>query len=208
LEQAKSVIYAADRVDVVELTNVADLLYDKFGRGILPVGDAGVYPRLVLKLAMTHPARLLCKQYLEAIAASFDIGWIASETEDSDSALHSNTDVHDAQEDSEPERAAEGQANDMATTAATTAGSHGPPPSYEEVQPRSGAASASKTNSSQRPAPSMNLPPNHRLPMDYSHQQQSAAASSRQSTANSTNSSTVPDFDELTRRFEALRSKK
>lgn len=162
MEQAKSVIYASDRLDVPELASIRDLLESKFGKEIIPEKEVGVYPRLVVKLSMSNPDPTICEQYLEAIAANFGI------------ELHPSS---ASEEETEAESQSEGIADEKE-------------PAIEPTPAAKRAPTVTTTTSS---SPSAPIKTSH-LPMDYSNQQKTSKG--------------VPDFEELTRRFEELRSRK
>lgn len=162
MEQAKSVIYASDRLDVPELASIRDLLESKFGKEIIPEKEVGVYPRLVVKLSMSNPDPTICEQYLEAIAANFGI------------------ELHPSSASEEEEAEAESQSE-------ASVGEKAPP-----VEPTP-APKRAPTLTTTTATPSTPIKTSH-LPMDYSNQQKTSKG--------------VPDFEELTRRFEELRSRK
>lgn len=184
MEQAKSIIYASNRMDVPELLKVRDLLVAKYTKTILPDREVGVYPRLVLKLSMSYPERGLCEKYLEAIADNFGVDWLADgedekeEIETSDPNEESKLEMLKTL--SSPSVSLKTSSASLGSTspASSSRESFAPPP-YSDVK-----------NSS---AP---------LPMDYSKQSQNSTISQQQQTKQN-----LPDFDEFTRRFEALRKK-
>lgn len=187
-EQAKSVIYASNRMNVPELLKVRDLLVAKYSKSILPDREIGVYPRLVLKLSMSYPEKGLCERYLEAIADNFGVDWSVDgssssgdeEVSDFDNQLHlnspfpissSSSSCHSLTANVNHSPSSATPATDTFTSTVLPSDSP-PPPPYSEMKSS---------------AP---------LPMDYSKQQQ------QQQTKQN-----LPDFDEFTRRFEALRKK-
>ncbi len=177
LEQARSVIYASTRMDVPELQKVRDLLIAKYTKSIHPDREIGVYPRLVLKLSMSCPERGLCEKYLEAIADNFGVEWRCEEVES----------------DSEPVDEI-GQVLNPPFT---------PTPNLPAASCNSRSQSISSVSSNESLAAVPPPPPYSEtlkatLPMDYSKQSQSQSQSQQ---------SPLPDFDEFTRRFEALRKK-
>lgn len=183
LEQAKSVIYASARMDVPELSKVRELLVEKYTASILPDREIGVYPRLVLKLAMSYPERGLCEKYLEAIADSFGIDWASSEDVD-------GTESHGNQE----KEREDALLNLLSSSASSHSLSSSPEPA-PAVSPDTPPAKAPPATKA--PAP---------LPMDYSKQNQQQQQQQHQPLQPQTKQN-LPDFDEFTRRFEALRKK-
>ena len=163
-------------MDVPELAKVRELLVDKYTASILPDREIGVYPRLVLKLAMSNPERGLCEKYLEAIADSFGIGWASGQDED---------------EGGTGLEREEALLSLLSSTSSQSLPSVDPPKS--DLEPQQDA---------QQPKPQQ--PTSAPLPMDYSKQQQQQQ---QQQQRPPHPRQTLPDFDEFTRRFEALRKK-
>jgi len=88
-EAVKSLIYAAPRTDVKELQNVRVLLVEKYGKEFAlkvqnePVGE--VSEKVLKKLAVTPPREELVVGYLEEIARTYGVNWPPkSEIEDDD----------------------------------------------------------------------------------------------------------------------------
>ena len=192
-EQAKSVVYASNRMDVPELVKVRDLLVAKYTKTILPDREVGVYPRLVLKLSMSYPERGLCEKYLEAIADNFGVDWSAEEGNDDDDEEEDGEEVENDIEDEESKL-------EMLKTLSPT-NSISIPNSLRSNSPAQSASSSVTSSHETLPPPpayadvkSSPAP----LPMDYSKQAQHP----KQQQNNN-----LPDFDEFTRRFEALRKK-
>jgi len=188
MEQAKSVIYASSRMDVPELAKVRDQLVAKYTKSILPDREIGVYSRLVLKLSMSYPERGLCERYLEAIAENFDIEWsaeISTEDEDEDELVNLNdsNEKHRISKLSSPVPSAESISSHESLNISSLP-SPTPPPYTESLKASSSAP----------------------LPMDYSKQQKQQQQQQPQSQPKPNNNN-LPDFDEFTRRFEALRKK-
>ena len=167
MEQAKSVIYASTRMDVPELAKVRELLVEKYTNSILPDREIGVYPRLVLKLAMSNPERGLCEKYLEAIADNFGIDWESSGDN----------------EDKEREKESEKEREEALLNLLSSTSSH-------SLSENCNEHSQSQLPSAKSPATSPTSLSSAPLPMQQTQKKQS-----------------LPDFDEFTRRFEALRKK-
>ncbi len=79
LPPAKSLLYAAGRVEVPELDRIREQLEYKYGRDFVDVtsdlGKAYVDASLIVKLAMRTPDGQLVNNYLLAIAQIFNIQW-------------------------------------------------------------------------------------------------------------------------------------
>jgi vacuolar protein sorting-associated protein IST1 len=78
-EAVKSLIYAAPRTDVKELQNVRVLLVDKYGKEFAMVAmensDEKVAEKVLKKLAVTPPSQELVNGYLEEIARTYGVDW-------------------------------------------------------------------------------------------------------------------------------------
>lgn len=159
-----------------------DLLLAKYTKTILPDREIGVYPRLVLKLSMSYPERGLCERYLEAIADNFGVEWSAdgSSSSENGGVLDEKDLLHSAASSPVPSSASS---------------SYSLPP----VVPVNYSPAPASSAESPPPPPYSEMKPSAPLPMDYSKQQQQQRQ--QQTKPN------LPDFDEFTRRFEALRKK-
>lgn len=171
-------------MDVPELQKVRELLVSKYTKSILPDREIGVYPRLVLKLSMSCPERKLCEKYLEAIADNFGVEWKCAEDEEEVEGEVQNEEF----EKLKLEKSSQVNASSSISSIST-------------ASPISSVSSLSSSESLPLPLPpsySETIKPSAPLPMDYSKQ---SSSSQQQSNTN------LPDFDEFTRRFEALRKK-
>ncbi|KAK2630623.1 hypothetical protein QTJ16_001443 [Diplocarpon rosae] len=78
-EAVKSLIYAAPRTDVKELQHVRSLLVDKYGKEFeleaIENSDAKVSEKVLKKLTVTPPAQELVNGYLEEIARTYGVDW-------------------------------------------------------------------------------------------------------------------------------------
>lgn len=76
---AKSLLYAAGRIDAPELDRIKEQIEAKFGREFgdvnSEVGRTMVDPSLVVKLAIRSPDTQLVNKYLVAIAQIFGVAW-------------------------------------------------------------------------------------------------------------------------------------
>ncbi|KAI9192909.1 regulator of Vps4 activity in the MVB pathway-domain-containing protein [Polychytrium aggregatum] len=82
-EAVNTIIYAAPRMEVKELSQVRDQFMLKYGRdfasaAIENIGDI-VNPRVVNKLRVCTPEKLLVNQYLNAIAAAYKVDFVCPE---------------------------------------------------------------------------------------------------------------------------------
>ncbi len=85
----KSIIYAAGRIDVPELVKLKDQLISKYGKEWNNLAATGADQRLVVKLAIRNPDNTLVNKYLLAIAESYNIPW-APPAEEEDLLARSN----------------------------------------------------------------------------------------------------------------------
>jgi vacuolar protein sorting-associated protein IST1 len=78
-EAVKSLIYAAPRTDVKELQQVRVLLCDKYGKefalAAMDNSDEKVSEKVLKKLTVTPPAPELVNGYLEEIARTYGVDW-------------------------------------------------------------------------------------------------------------------------------------
>lgn len=78
-EAVKSLIYAAPRTDVKELQQVRALLCDKYGKEFAMVAvensDKKVSEKVLKKLTVTPPPQELVNGYLEEIARTYGVDW-------------------------------------------------------------------------------------------------------------------------------------
>ena len=78
-EAVKSLIYAAPRTDVKELQQVRMLLCEKYGKEFALVamenGDGRVSEKVLKKLTVTPPPQELVNGYLEEIARTYGVDW-------------------------------------------------------------------------------------------------------------------------------------
>jgi len=85
-EAVKSLIYAAPRTDVKELQNVRSLLVDKYGKEFalqaVDNSDEKVSEKVLKKLAVTPPSQELVNGYLEEIARTYGVDWPKKPKED------------------------------------------------------------------------------------------------------------------------------
>lgn len=169
-------------MDIPELLKVRDLLVSKYTKSILPDREIGVYPRLVLKLSMSYPEKELCEKYLEAIADNFGVDWCVDEDEEAEEVK--SLDILKSSANSQLNVNSRGNSISSLSSASPSpvssiASSHEslPPPPYSDF----------KTH----------------LPMDYSKQQ----SQQQQQPLPQQPKQNLPDFDEFTKRFEALRKK-
>ncbi len=79
LEAVMTMIYAAPRLEVKELMNVRDALVQRFGKDLAQCAmenkSESVNSRIVHKLSVQAPDPFLVEQYLRIIAKSYNIEW-------------------------------------------------------------------------------------------------------------------------------------
>lgn len=174
-----SLIYAATRVDLPELLTIRDQLLDKYGRKFYETHASAVDPRMTVKLSVKHPEAALVERYVGAIAGSFGVEYEEVQV-------------------SEENAGEKGKVNESVAVSAPPI----EPPAYSTVVP---------------PVQPFSDASNY-LPVNYQSQRMaSVEALSKTDDAASPSGSTpvpspkedsVPDFDDLARRFAALKQRK
>lgn len=181
----KSLLYAAGRVEVPELDRIREQLLAKLGKDFgdvnSEVGKTTVDPSLVVKLSIRSPDVRLVSKYLAAIAQIFGVTWTPPPEESLlNEAIPSPTNASNAPTTWSPPL--------DPTTSRSPLDEYPPPPSYSTATGQS-----SEPESNQNPASSVPISPE--------------GSTSSNSNGNSNNRS-IPDFEELNRRFKALKGER
>jgi len=198
-EAVKSLIYAAPRTDVKELQNVRILLVEKYGKEFAlkvqnePQGE--VSEKVLKKLEVTPPREELVVGYLEEIARTYGVNWPPKPELDDD-------------DDDDDENPSGGQAQKEL---------EGPIPAGQDVKaleqeqlsratpPRNfGPSSPLRVNP---PSPSTdNLHPRVKVgTLDLKPSKKADAGSKGGTQSKGPIGGTIPDVDELAKRFAALK---
>lgn len=184
LTPCKSLVYAAGRVDVTELDRVREQLIARFGRDMADVeselGRTAVDPSLIVKLSIRSPETKLTNRYMAAIAQIFGVVW--SPPAEEEPLVSLATASMPEENISFHSSSFSGQLPASSPTAMSAQYSSvfdDQPPSYSAVLAAAAAAQAA--------------------------QQQPLLPSMAPPAAHASSSSSIPDFDELQRRFQALK---
>ena len=196
-EAVKSLIYAAPRTDVKELQNVRSLLVDKYGKEFALAAmepDAIVSEKVLKKLAVTPPSQELVNGYLEEIARTYGVDW----------PKRPNQDLGDPPDfDDDDENPSGGQAQKNLEDPILAGGEE----LSKATPPRNfGPTSPLRVNP---PSPSTdNLHPRVKvgtLDLKPSKKMQDADKPKGGTVSKGPVGGTIPDVDELSKRFAALK---
>jgi len=191
LTPTKSLLYAAGRIEAPELDRVLEQLQLKYGKAFVDVSsDAGkalVDPRLIVKLSMRSPDIQMANRYMAAIAEAFNVDWAPAESP----LLMGSTPPSPYPMSPTPTQApvyapaCPAQVNSRTPSVSSTESdySHLAPPPYKPLD--------------------VNLPSSPSEPPQFPIAVISPPIVPGASPSPS--SSGIPDFDELTRRFQALK---
>jgi vacuolar protein sorting-associated protein IST1 len=205
-EAVKSLIYAAPRTDVKELQQVRLLLVEKFGKEFaleaVENSDGKVSEKVLKKLAVTPPAQELVNGYLEEIARTYGVDW-PKKPKDELGAPPGYDDDDDnpsgvqAQKNLEEPILTEGAAADRESEEREALSKATPPRSFGPGSPlRVNPPSPSTDNLHPRVKGTLDLKPTKKM-------QDSNAGKGTQSKGPV--GGTIPDVDELAKRFAALK---
>jgi vacuolar protein sorting-associated protein IST1 len=204
-EAVKSLIYAAPRTDVKELQNVRVLLVDKYGKEFAMVAmensDEKVAEKVLKKLAVTPPSQELVNGYLEEIARTYGVDWPKKEKgpgeppEYVDDDDDENPSGGQAQKNLEAPLLAEGAAREEEEREQLSKAT--PPRNFGPSSPlRVNPPSPSTDNLHPRVKGTLDLKPTKKM-------QDAGAGKGTQSKGPV--GGTIPDVDELAKRFAALK---
>jgi vacuolar protein sorting-associated protein IST1 len=205
-EAVKSLIYAAPRTDVKELQQVRLLLVEKFGKEFaleaVENSDGKVSEKVLKKLAVTPPAQELVNGYLEEIARTYGVDWpkkpkdelgAPPEYDDDDE----NPSGGQAQKNLEEPILTEGPAADRESEEREALSKATPPRSFGPTSPlRVNPPSPSTDNLHPRVKGTLNLKPTKKM---------QDANTGKETQSKGPVGGTIPDVDELAKRFAALK---
>jgi vacuolar protein sorting-associated protein IST1 len=206
-EAVKSLIYAAPRTDVKELQQVRLLLVEKFGKEFaleaVDNSDGKVSEKVLKKLAVTPPSPELVNGYLEEIARTYGVDWPKKpkgelgEPPGYDDDDDENPSGGQAQKNLEEPILAEGSAPDRESEEREALSKATPPRSFGPGSPlRVNPPSPSTDNLHPRVKGTLDLKPTKKM-------QDANAGKGTQSKGPV--GGTIPDVDELAKRFAALK---
>lgn len=206
-EAVKSIIYAAPRTDIKELQQTRQLLVEKYGKDFalaaMENSDGKVAERVVKKLRVEPPEQTLVTLYLKEIARTYGVAWPrrdAGEGEDVD--------------DSGDDNPSGGQAiRELEQELTTEELSKATPP--RDLGPKSPVSVAPPSPSTDNISPRVKLPgPPILKPTAKMNglQPKKTGTDSKTNDKNETTKTkkdvvggTIPDVDELAKRFAALK---
>jgi vacuolar protein sorting-associated protein IST1 len=206
-EAVKSLIYAAPRTDVKELQQVRALLCDKYGKEFAIVAmensDEKVSEKVLKKLTVTPPPQELVNGYLEEIARTYGVDWPKKPKEefgDPPDYLDDDDDENpsggQAQKNLAPPLLAEGKtAKDVEEREELSKAT--PPRNFGPSSPlRVNPPSPSTDNLHPRVKGTLDLKPTKKM---------QDAGTGRGTQSKGPVGGTIPDVDELAKRFAALK---
>lgn len=206
-EAVKSLIYAAPRTDVKELQQVRFLLVEKFGKEFaleaVENSDGKVSEKVLKKLAVTPPSQELVNGYLEEIARTYGVEWPKRPKEELgeppgyDDDDDENPSGGQAQKNLEEPILAEGAKPDRESEEREALSKATPPRNF-------GPSSPLRVNP---PSPSTdNLHPRVKGTLDLKPTKKMQDANTGKGTqSKGPVGGTIPDVDELAKRFAALK---
>ncbi|KAK9452785.1 regulator of Vps4 activity in the MVB pathway-domain-containing protein [Dipodascopsis uninucleata] len=182
-EAVRSVIYASGRTDIKELQQVRDMLILKFGkefaRETLDEPEKTIPERVLKKLIIEPPKEELVTLYLEEIARTYRIPWQGLPEEERKKFLHQNDDFYD--DDDGGSGGGIGETDSGLQL-----------PSVGQAEPGNQASPISVA-----PIAATSENPKPKVVFQGQSISKPAAASSKKSD--------IPDLDELSKRFAALK---
>lgn len=207
-EAVKSLIYAAPRTDVKELNQVRALLVEKFGKDFalqaMENSDEKVSEKVLKKLAVTPPREELVVGYLEEIARTYGVDWPKrpkeelGEPPEYDDDDDENPSGGQAQKNLEVPLEVEGGAAKADNTEALSKAT--PPRTFGPQSPlRVNPPSPSTDNLHPRVKGTLDLKPTKKM------QTLTEAAPKKGIESKGPVGGTIPDVDELAKRFAALK---
>lgn len=209
LEEAiKSIIYAAPKTEIKELHTVRALLAEKYGKQFVLEAmdntDGKVNEKVVKKLSATPPREELVMGYLEEIAKAYGVNWPKRAKEDLGEAPPEF--VEDDGDDDNPS-GGQAQKNLETPLVAQSKEAEARAELNKATPPRAfGPSSPLHVNP---PSPSTdNIHPKvtlNKLELKPSKKMQDAAAAVKPAAKKEDISSGIPDLDELSKRFAALK---
>lgn len=206
LEEAiKSVLYAAPKTEIKELHTVRALLAEKYGKQFvldaMENKDGKVNEKVVKKLSVTPPKPELVQGYLEEIAKAYGVNWPKKDLGEAPPNFLDD-------DDDDPSGGGQ-QKNLEAPLIAEDASSENP--AEEELSkatppksfgPNSPLRVAPSSPSTENPRPKVTL---NKMELTPNKKMEAAKAAPKPAAKKEDISSGVPDVDELSKRFAALK---
>lgn len=209
-EAVKSIIYAAPKTEIKELLTVRTLLAEKYGKPFVleAMENAGgkVNEKVVKKLSVTPPKEELVQGYLEEIAKAYGVNWPKRDLGEAPPEFVADDDDNDddspsggqAQKNVEAPLAADASTEESRDAAAQEELSKATPP--KTIGQSSPLRVMPSSPSSENPHPRVTV---NRMELAPSKKMQQAAAAAKP--APKKDDTGLPDLDELSARFAALK---
>lgn len=207
-EAVRSIIYAAPKTEIKELLTVRTLLGEKYGKPFVleAMDNTGgkVNEKVVKKLSVTPPKEELVQGYLEEIAKTYGVNWPKRDLGEAppqfvDDDHDDNPSGGQAQKNLETPLGAVANNQESKDTAAQEELSKATPP--KTIGPSSPLRVMPSSPSSENPHPKVTV---NRMELAPSKKMQQAAAAKAAPKKDDIGSG-VPDLDELSARFAALK---
>lgn len=198
-EAIKSIIYAAPKTEIRELQNVRTLLGEKYGKQFvldaMENTNGKVNEKVVKKLSVTPPREELVQGYLEEIAKAYGVNWPKRKL--GEAPPDYDEDGNDSPSGGQKQKIA-GQENSREAEAQEELSKATPPRTIGANNPLKVTPSSP---SSENPHPRVTL---NRLELTPSKKMQEASAAAKPAQKDDI-SDGIPDVDELSKRFAALK---
>lgn len=206
-EAVKSIIYAAPKTEIKELLTVRTLLAEKYGKPFVLEAmentDGKVNEKVVKKLSVTPPKEELVQGYLEEIAKAYGVNWPKRDLGDAPLDFLDGDDDPSggqAQKNLETPLIVESHKEDGKDAAAQEELSKATPP--KTIGPGSPLRVTPSSPSSENPHPRVTL---GKLELTPSKKMQEAKVVTKSASKKDDIGSGIPDLDELSARFAALK---
>lgn len=210
-EAVKSIIYAAPKTEIKELLTVRTLLAEKYGKPFvldaMDNKDGKVNEKVVKKLSVTPPKEELVQGYLEEIAKAYGVNWPKRDLgeappgflDDGDGDGDDNPSGGQAQKNLETPLAADSSTEESKDAAAQEELSKATPP--KTIGPSSPLRVMPSSPSTENPHPRVTV---NKMELTPSKKMQQAATA-KPAPKKEDIGSGLPDLDELSARFAALK---
>lgn len=186
------------------------MLLDKYGKEIYESNVERVDPKLIVKLSVRHPEAKLVNRYLEAIAQSYGVPYTAKTDDDPinpNVKNHNHTNAAQKETnnkillkfDNDDDRRDDGEDGNWGVSIAGPMRT--PPPPY--TPPPKSSSTSSTFNSARLTSPY--LPVNYAAQNEANINNNNSKDSIDTDPANAANDPSIPEFDDLARRFAALK---
>lgn len=205
LEEAiKSVLYAAPKTEIKELHTVRALLAEKYGKQFvldaMENKDGKVNEKVVKKLSVTPPRPELVQGYLEEIAKAYGVNWPKKDLGEAPPNFLDDDDDDPSGGGQQKNLEAPLIAEDASYENPAEELSKATPP--KSFGPNSPLRVAPSSPSTENPRPKVTL---NKMELTPNKKMEAAKAASKPAAKKEDISSGIPDVDELSKRFAALK---